>query len=145
MPEPVSAIVRSALLEETVTVPVLEPVAVGSNVTRTLHVSFACNSVPFEQSPLAAVALAKSPVTATPEIVTSSPPLFVTVDSLIAVAPSSTSLDPYASVPGALVRSVGRPVPETGTSTSAAFDVSFTVADFGPSEVGEKRARRSHV
>src|SRR4051812_25459402 len=101
IPAPSRATLTSAAFECTVAVPDFAPTVDGSNVIRRAHVSPACNSFPFTQSDALPVTCENdASLTSTPEPVTSSVPLLVTVEVCDAVAPSSMSFEPNDRLAG---------------------------------------------
>ncbi len=149
MPVPLSATVTSAAFELTVSVADFPPVLLGSNCARTLHVCPAVSVVVSVQSVPCPVSRSKwaapVPPSVMPVSVTDSVPEFVTVDSWAAVAPSSMSFEPNARESGLRESSVWMPVPLSATVTSAAFELTVSVADFPPVLLGSNCARTLHV
>src|SRR3954451_14026925 len=111
IPVPSSAIDTSAAFDCTVAVPVREPVAVGSNEMRTLHVSPAASGLLLTQSSGLLVRRVKSPVTLTSVTLTVSEPLCMTVEVCEDVLPSSRSFGPIERDAGERDSSVWVPIP----------------------------------
>src|SRR4051794_27710768 len=141
---PYATLSRSAF-EWTVTEPDLSPVVDGSNAIRSSHVLPACSTIAAAQSVDWNGAGEERAGTSMLEMVTSSEPVFVTVEVCEAVAPSSMSFDPNDSEVGDGDSCVCVPVPSTATDTSAAFEWTVTGPDFPPTVDGSNAIRSSHV